>query len=211
VHQHNAPLVCFDADRLAAAQTDLPRILDRDFHRRCLEAARSAVSRAIRETREVTHVAHGAGRVEQVAANRRIERGPDGRVLRMRGSSCRNPEQIALEEGLIDPWLRTIALYERGRRIVACHYYATHPMSFYGDGRVSSDFVGLARKARQKEDPGCTHLYFHGLRGKHRGGQVQRRQSRSARVAHGAHDPRHRGGRGFPAARADRRGSVAQP
>jgi hypothetical protein len=165
VHQHNAPLVCFDADRLAAAQTDLPRILDRDFHRRCLEAARSAVSRAIRETREVTHVAHGSGRVEQVAANRRIERGPDGRVLRMRGSSCRNPEQIALEEGLIDPWLRTIALYERGRRIVACHYYATHPMSFYGDGRVSSDFVGLARKARQKEDPGCTHLYFTGCAG----------------------------------------------
>jgi hypothetical protein len=30
---------------------------------------------------------------------------------------------------------------------------------------VSSDFPGLARKARQKEDPGCTHLYFTGCAG----------------------------------------------
>ena len=165
VHQHNAPLLCLDADRLVSAHPDLPRVVDRDFHRKCLETARAAVARALRSPRPVTHIAHGAGRVEQVASNRRIERGPDGRVLRMRGSSCRNAEQVALAEGLIDPWLRTIAFYEGKRRLVACHYYATHPMSYYGDGRVSSDFCGLARKARQKEDPDCTHVYFTGCAG----------------------------------------------
>jgi hypothetical protein len=38
-------------------------------------------------------------------------------------------------------------------------------MSYYGDGRVSSDFVGLARKQRQKEEPECLHLYFTGCAG----------------------------------------------
>ena len=190
VHQHNAPLVCLDADRLAAAHPDLPRVVDRDFHRRCLDAARAAVGAALQAPRAVTHVAHGRGRVRQVASNRRIERGPDGRILRMRGSSCRNAEQIALEEGLIDPWLRTIAFYEGSRRVVACHYYATHPMSYYGDGRVSSDFCGLARKARQKEDPGCTHLYFTGCAGniaagKYNDGSPSAREALTKRMIQG--------------------------
>jgi hypothetical protein len=38
-------------------------------------------------------------------------------------------------------------------------------MSYYRDGRVSSDFCGLARKRRQQEEPGCTHLYFTGCAG----------------------------------------------
>ena len=38
-------------------------------------------------------------------------------------------------------------------------------MSHYGQGNVSSDFVGLARKQRQKEDPDCTHIYFTGASG----------------------------------------------
>ncbi len=190
VHQHNAPLVCLDADRLASAHPDLPRVVDRDFHRRCLDAARMAVTTALKSPRAVTHIAHGAGRVEQVASNRRVERGPDGRIKRMRGSSCRNAEQIALEEGLIDPWLRTVAFYEGKRRVAACHFYATHPMSYYGDGRVSSDFCGLARKARQKEDPGCTHLYFSGCAGniaagKYNDGSPAAREALTARMIRG--------------------------
>ena len=38
-------------------------------------------------------------------------------------------------------------------------------MSYYGDGRVSSDFAGLARKRRQKDEPNCTHIYFTGCAG----------------------------------------------
>jgi hypothetical protein len=49
--------------------------------------------------------------------------------------------------------------------VVACHYYATHPMSYYGDGRATSDFAGLARKQRQAEDPACRHVYFTGCSG----------------------------------------------
>jgi hypothetical protein len=38
-------------------------------------------------------------------------------------------------------------------------------MSFYRDGRVTSDFCGLARKRRQVEEPECTHIYFTGCAG----------------------------------------------
>src|SRR5688572_7106245 len=38
-------------------------------------------------------------------------------------------------------------------------------MSYYRDGRVSSDFCGLARKRRQADEPDCTHLYFTGCAG----------------------------------------------
>ena len=38
-------------------------------------------------------------------------------------------------------------------------------MSYYADGRVTSDFVGLARKARQAEDTACHHVYFTGCAG----------------------------------------------
>src|SRR5262249_42287125 len=49
--------------------------------------------------------------------------------------------------------------------LAALHYYATHPMSYYGDGRVSSDFCGLARQKRQQDDPNVFQIYFTGCAG----------------------------------------------
>jgi hypothetical protein len=103
--------------------------------------------------------------VERVASNRRVAITPEGKIAKMRGSACKDPELVALPEGLIDPLLKTVAFYAGAEKIVACHYYATHPMSHYGRGKVSSDFPGLARKRRQQEEPGCTHLYFTGCAG----------------------------------------------
>ncbi len=165
VHQHNAPLACLETERLVQAQGDLPHVLDVDFFRRCLESAGKAATEAVGRAQPVTHVACGQARVEQVAGNRRVSRDAAGRVLAMRGSSCRDPQLRALPEGLIDPWLKTVAFYSGREKIAACHYYATHPMSYYGDGRVSSDFAGLARKQRQQDEPDCLHLYFNGCGG----------------------------------------------
>jgi len=165
VHQHNAPFACLGAERIVRAQGDLPHIVEVDFFRRCLDRGRESVARTVKQARRVTHVGTGQAKVEKVASNRRVFRDEDRRIKRMRGSSCRDAELRALPEGLIDPWLKTVAFYEGDRKIVACHYYATHPMSYYGDGRVSSDFAGLARKQRQKDDPACTHIYFTGCAG----------------------------------------------
>lgn len=165
VHQHNAPFVCFEAGQLLEAQADLPRVFERDFFQRCLDRARSAVAEALPRARAVTHVARGEAPVVEVAGNRRMARDAAGRVTAMRGSACKDPKLVAMPEGPIDPLLRTIAYYDRDTKIVACHFYATHPMSYYGDGQVSSDFCGLARRRRQQDEPGCTHLYFTGCAG----------------------------------------------
>lgn len=165
VHQHDAPFVCMHAERLCAEQKAGLRVVDVAYFNQCLERGRAAVKESLAKARAITHVAHGEARVEKVAGNRRVLLGPDGKVAKMRGSACKDAELIALPEGLIDPMLKTVAFYDGSEKVVSCHYYATHPMSHYGKGHVSSDFPGLARKQRQKDEPGCTHIYFTGAAG----------------------------------------------
>jgi len=60
-------------------------------------------------------------------------------------------------------------------------------MSYYGDGRVTSDFCGLARRQRQAEEPDCTQIYFSGCgadigAGKYNDGTPAARQRLTARV-----------------------------
>lgn len=165
VHQHNAPFACLGAEAIVKEQGDLPHIIDPDFFRTCLDRGRKAVVTSLKQGRRVSHVAAGQAQLLKVASNRRVSRDGEGKVLAMRGSSCKDPRLVVLPEGTIDPWLKTVAFYEGEKKIAACHYYATHPMSYYGDGRVSSDFVGLARKQRQKDEPDCLHMYFTGCAG----------------------------------------------
>lgn len=164
VHQHNAPFACLDAEEIILKQGDLPHIVEKDFFRSCLDAGRAAVANALKRTSPVTHVAFSEAKVDKVASNRRIV-GLDGRVRSQRGSSSSRPEHHRFPEGLIDPMLKTVAFYNGGKKLAACHYYACHPMSYYGDGRVSADFCGLARKQRQEQEPDCAHLYFNGCGG----------------------------------------------
>lgn len=166
VHPHNTPFVCPIARAAAAKYPELPAMFDPAFHDDCLARGAAALRQALGRARRVTHVAHGEATVSGVASNRRVARDPAGRVTAMRRSFCTDPVLAAMPDGTIDPTLQTVSFYaDDGSRVVACHYYATHPMSFYEDGRVSSDFCGLARKARQAEDPECTHLYFTGCAG----------------------------------------------
>ncbi len=165
VHQHNAPFACLESELVVQAQGDLPHIVDLAFYGECLARGKAAITGALPKARPLTHIAHGQAKVDRVASNRRVSRDAQGHVLTMRGSSCKDEALIALPEGLIDPWLKTVAFYDGDEKIAACHYYATHPMSYYGDGRVTSDFVGLARKQRQAEEPGCTQIYFTGCAG----------------------------------------------
>lgn len=95
-----------------------------------------------------------------------------------------------LPEGLIDPWLKTVAFFNGDNKVAALHYYATHPMSYYGDGRASSEFVGLARKRRQEQEPDCTHIYFTGCSGnvaagKYNDGSKQARRDLTDRIFNG--------------------------
>jgi hypothetical protein len=165
VHQHDAPFACTASEKLLAEQKAGLTCVDPAFFQTCLDRGQAAIRAALPLAKPVTHVATGQAKVDRVAGNRRLDIGPDGRVRRMRGSACKVPELIAMPEGLIDPMLKTVSFFSGKEKLVSCHYYATHPMSHYGRGDVSSDFVGLARKQRQKDDPGCTHIYFTGCAG----------------------------------------------
>ena len=164
VHQHNAPFACMDAQAIVQEQGDLPDIVNPVFFDRCLKNAGDAVTKSLKKTTPVTHIARGEARVEKVAANRRII-GLNGKLVSQRGSSSRKPEHHRFPEGLIDPILKTVAFYNGNKKLVASHFYACHPMSYYGDGRVSADFCGLARRRMQKQEPDCLHLYFNGCGG----------------------------------------------
>ena len=164
VHQHNAPFVCPEAERLVKAAGDLPTTYDTGYLQQCLDRMLAAVVTALKTPKPLTAVAHNQAKVSQVASIRRFLN-EKGQVDRWRGSATADPALQALPEGEIDPWMKTVAFYSGEQKVAVCHYYASHPMSYYGDGRVSSEFVGLARKQRDGAEPGCVHLYFTGCSG----------------------------------------------
>jgi len=181
VHQHDAPMVCLDTQSLVENEPGMPHIVQPEFVRQCLEKGQRAIEQALSQSQPLTHIASGQTLVDRVASNRRIARDDQGRVVAERSSFCRDPELRNMPDGLIDPWLKSVAFYNGDRRIAVCHYYATHPQSYYGSGQVSSDFVGLARKRRQQEDDGCRQFYFTGCAGnisagKYNDGSKQSRQ-----------------------------------
>lgn len=163
VHPHNAPFADVEAERLlqsvhGASSLDLP------FFERAVQQSADALRAALKKTTPFSHVGIGQARVEQVASNRRIV-GADGKVRFTRTSATKDAKIRAEPEGLIDPWLRTLSFWNDERPLAALSYYAVHPMSYYGDGRVSADFCGLARQKRQDEEPKIFQMYFNGCAG----------------------------------------------
>lgn len=164
VHQHNAPFACLDTQSLIDPHPELPAVVDREFFSAVTKSIAKAAAKAANESKPCTEVGFGSAKVDSVASNRRIL-DESGKLKDWRGSASKNPAHQAAPEGLIDPLLRTISFFSGETRVAALHYYATHPMSYYGDGRVTSDFVGLARKQLQDAEHECTHIYFTGCSG----------------------------------------------
>jgi hypothetical protein len=149
LHQHTAP--CLDANGQQLLYRDKPVRLSNDLEFAAQTAGKvaDAVREAAKKTRRVTHVGTSRAKVERVASNRRVVR-PDGSIA-VRLSACKDPLLRQAPEGLIDPWLRTITFFDGGARVAQLHYYATHPQSFYGDGRITYDVPGIARERLEKE------------------------------------------------------------
>lgn len=165
VHPHNAPFADGGAQKLlAAAPGSAPHTLDLEFFDKFTANVAAAAKASLDRAQPLTHIGHGQAKVEQVAANRRIK-GPDGKLLSMRGSACKDEKLRAAPEGLIDPYLKTVSFWNGDRAVAALHYYACHPMSYYGDGHATPDFCGLAREKRRADDPQVMHIYFDGCGG----------------------------------------------
>ena len=166
VHQHNAPFACLESQEYLTQHGMEPSIMDTGFFSEVMDRARVAVAGAVKKARPVSAVATAEAPVERVACNRRIL-GDDGRVRINRGVTCfqSHPELLELDDGLIDPMLKTVAFFDGDEKIAACHYYAVHPISLPHDGLVSAEFPALARRSMQQKEPGCAHIYFTGCAG----------------------------------------------
>jgi hypothetical protein len=164
LHQHDAPGSDLATERLLAGYGLAGKYSNPDFDRevmaRVSEAARSSLGHA----KPITHVGFGAAEVERVASNRRIL-GEDGKVAIQRQSSSRNPKAQAAPEGTIDPQVRLISFWNQAEPVAVLTYYATHPQSYYGQGSVNWDFVGIARQLRSQALPEVAHLHFNGAGG----------------------------------------------
>ena len=186
-HTHSAPIADSRAERLIAATSAPLKHLDLDWMAKVAADAGRAAAEARGRLRPLTHVGAGKGKVERFASNRRVK-GPDGRI-RTRYSATKDAALREAPEGLVDPWLRTLTLFDGAEPIVRLHYYASHPQSFYGDGRVDPDTVGRAREARERDEK-VPQIWFTGCggdvtAGKYNDGSPEARQALIAQVRAG--------------------------
>ncbi|MSU57125.1 MAG: hypothetical protein EXS35_02910 [Pedosphaera sp.] len=162
VHQHDAPICDLTAQRLLDEHGLKRWNCDPAFHEQAVQRTAAALTNSLKSARRVTHIGFGQAKVGQLASNRRVLR-PDGKITWERGSGSGNI--FDAPEGEIDPWLKTLSLWDGNRPLLAWSCYAIHPMSDYGKGGVSADFPGLARARRQRDEPEVFQIYFTGCAG----------------------------------------------
>ncbi len=165
LHQHDAP-VCDSGAQTLLDQVGLQNELyNRDFHAKCINRTAIELKDSLKKTSPITHIGLGQAVVEKVASSRRVI-GKDGKVHYNRYSrSGGDPFHSQAPDGLIDPQLKLITFWNQDKLLLTLSSYATHPMSYYGKGGVSADFVGMARRRFQRDDPKSFSIYVTGCSG----------------------------------------------
>jgi hypothetical protein len=186
VHQHDGARCDLTSEKILKKYGLGGTRYDVDFIKRTVNNAAKAVREAKKKAQPVTHLGVGQAKVKEVASNRRIL-GEDGMVKIIRWSKTSDPEAVAAPEGLIDPWLKSISFWNEDRPVAVLTYYACHPQSYYGQGEVTCEFVGIARNAREKALGNLPHVHFNGAggnitAGKYNDGSVERRPILAQRV-----------------------------
>ncbi|QDV22337.1 hypothetical protein [Aureliella helgolandensis] len=165
LHQHDAPVVDTQAEEFLSSVGLGGEMCDVEFHRATVTRVAQALQDSLETAVTVTHFGIGQAKVEKIASTRRVVRS-DGRVNYDRGSnSGSNPIYQEAAEGDIDPWLKTLSFWNGDEAVVALSSYAVHPMSYYGRGEISADFVGMARDRRQRDDFSVKQIYVSGCSG----------------------------------------------
>ena len=191
LHQHDGVIGDFRMEKIMKEYNIEPIPFDDEFQYKAIQNVADAVAAASANPVEVTHIGFGQAKVEKVASNRRIL-GPDGKVAMIRWSSRNDSATIAAPEGLVDPWLKCVSLWNNEKPITVITYYATHPQSYYGQGDVTCEFIGIARNRREKSLGGLPHIHFNGAggnitTGKYNDGSEESRQILAKRVETAMH------------------------
>ena len=176
LHQHDAPMT----DRSLANFLEKQKVvlegtqgssvkfekdaISLNFEKEAIERVAQAICLSLNTLQPVSHVSMGKAKVNEFASNRRIL-GKNGKIECTRFSSCKMEQVRRMDEGLVDPFVRSIGLWNKDKPLVSLSYYASHPQSFYGRGAVSYDTVGLARALREATLPDAAHIHFNGAGG----------------------------------------------
>jgi len=164
LHQHDAPECDFSAERILKDAGLSARQYESSFQRQALSNLVVAVRESLPRTQPITHVGLGDAKVDQVASNRRIP-GPDGKVRATRYTATKDATLRSEPEGIIDPIVSLVSLWNDEQPIAVLSYYATHPQSYYRTGIPNPDFPGMARFFRQLSVPAAMHIHFNGAGG----------------------------------------------
>lgn len=189
VHQHDAPGCDFSAERLLAEHDLESKRYSGDFARAVIAGLKDRVRAALADSTPLTHVSKGTAPVYQVASNRRIL-GEDGTVRAVRFTACGDPALRAEPEGVIDPEVSVVGLWNEETPVAVLSYYACHPQSYYRTGIPNPDFPGVARFLRQLAVPQALHVHFTGAggnigAGKYNDGSPENRLILAERLADG--------------------------
>lgn len=164
LHPHDTPGTDRSIHRLFKELGVDDATFEPSFEDEVVERAATALTSSMRDSRTVTHLSLGKAKVAKFASNRRLI-GKDGKVKHVRYSSCQDESVRNWDEGVIDPFTRLVAFWDGGTPIAVMTYYASHPQSFYRQGAVSYDTVGLARGLRDAALPEAAHVHFCGAGG----------------------------------------------
>lgn len=189
LHQHDGVRCDFTIERILTEYGLGGKHFDNAFLNKVIQNTALALKEAMRNSQPFTHIGFGQAKVDSVASNRRIL-GPDGKVAIIRFSKSVDSAAIQAPEGLIDPWLKSVSFWNGDNTLAVLTYYTTHPQSYYGEGDVTCEFVGIAREARQAKMNGIPHIHFNGASGniaagKYNDGSKARRPVLAARVEKG--------------------------
>lgn len=190
LHQHDAPGSDAGTESLLEEHGLGGKFSNAEFDREVMQRLAFAVKDSLSKAQTITQIGLGAGKVEQVASNRRIL-GPLGKIILQRQSAGgKNPAAREAPEGTIDPLVRLISFWNGETPVAVLTYYATHPQSYYGQGSVNWDFVGMAREMRAEAMPGVACIHFDGAggnvaAGKYNDGSKDNRPVLAQRLADG--------------------------
>ena len=189
VHQHDAPISDFGAERLMIEAGLEPKSYDGTFQREVIRRLEEAVGNAVEKAQPLTHIGVGKAQVYEVASARRLIDG-NGKAFASRSSATRDSALRALPEGLIDPYVSLVSFWNGNKPVAVLSYYANHPQSYYRLGVANPDYPGVARFMRQIAVPEALHVHFNGAggdltAGKYNDGSRENREILATRLADG--------------------------
>lgn len=162
LHQHSAPALDTDAARMLYGEDSDHFRSHEAYQTKIVTSIAAAAKASLEKLTPVTSLIASRAIVDRVASNRRIPQA-DGSLL-TRLSSTKDPILQDVPEGLVDPWVRTLTFFSGDKPLMQLHYYATHPQTIYGGGRIGWDVPGMARSKLQQQT-GVFQVYFTGCGG----------------------------------------------